>query len=87
MAGAVVLVGRRWPLGAPATAVGVLVLVALTTLLLAALVTSESSTAPLLLLFLPLHLGAVVLAATGAAVLVHRVRARRGGQARRRATS
>lgn len=60
MAVAVVIGDRAHPQGMAATAAGVVALVALTAVLLTSFVRSESSTAPLLFLFLPFYLGLAV---------------------------
>ena len=72
----VVAVGvrRAWPRGLWAVLVGEVALVALTAVLLHDMLTSESSTAALLLLFLPLYQGALLVLTLVAAAVTHRLR-------------
>ncbi|WP_299038328.1 hypothetical protein [uncultured Pseudokineococcus sp.] len=77
MAAVVVLVARVLQRGAPAAALGVVALAALTAVLLVSFVTSESSTAGLLFLFLPVYLGLVALVTLALAAVLHRVLQRR----------
>ncbi|MEJ5867997.1 hypothetical protein WDV85_09630 [Pseudokineococcus sp. 5B2Z-1] len=74
----VVVGGRAHPLGMPAAAVGVVGVAALTAVLLTSFVRSDSSTAPLLFLYMPFYLGlavGVVALLTGG---LHSIRQRRG---------
>ncbi len=76
--GAVVAVGaRRLTRGLPAVAVGVVALTGVTAWALSDFTTSESSTAALLFIFLPVYQWVVVLVTAGLAVVWHRVRRRR----------
>ncbi|MEJ5913585.1 NAD(P)H-dependent oxidoreductase [Pseudokineococcus sp. 1T1Z-3] len=81
MGAVVMLVRRRLTLGTPVLAVGVVVLLVLVLTMLAGFVTSESSTAALLFVFLPFYLAAVVLLTLGLAAGLHALRRRRLGAA------
>lgn len=88
-AGAVALVvvtRRRQAGGTPALLVGLLALVGLSAWLLHGMVTSESSTAALLLVLLPLYQWLLLGVAAAASALLHRWRTRRWRARRRQAS-
>ena len=73
----VVQTARRLPRGMPVVALGCLVHTAATVWLLVDMLTDDSSTSVLLLLFLPIPLGVLLVVVGGGAALLHHLRSRR----------